>query len=79
MPLRVKAPNQNQPNETSPEFVEVPFENRETHADGQTFHWAHNQVRSFSDEATGEKHAAYAGGATVSFPSEDVVPFDARS
>ena len=81
MPIRVKnAGLNNAPNtgtvEGGPEFVEVPFENRVTTVDGRTFHWAHNQVRSFADDGVAAGHAAFTGGATI---VEDNLPFDARS
>ena len=74
MPIRIKSINTNTPAERSPEFVEVPFENRETTVDGQTFHWAHNQKRSFADDGVGLSHSAFVSGPTV-----DNMPFDSRS
>lgn len=51
--------------ESGPEFVEVPFENRVTEVNGQSFHWAHNERRSFADDGVGVAHGAIAGDPVV--------------
>lgn len=48
-------------------------ENRETTVDGQTFHWAPNQVRNFADEGVGAAHAAQLGSPSI--VREDAIPF----
>lgn len=48
-------------------------ENRETTVDGQTFHWAPNQVRNFADEGVGIAHAAQLSSPSI--VREDDVPF----
>lgn len=55
-----------------PEFVEVPFENRVTVVDGQEYHWAANERRSFADDGIGAGHAAFDGaGANI---IQDTIP-----
>ena len=80
MPIRLRAASLNVEPDTggndSPEFVEVPFENRVTEMNGQTFHWAHNQMRSMPDDGVAAGHAAFAGGATI---VEDSRTGEARS
>ena len=81
MPIRLKRAGLNvAPNtgtiEGGPEFVEVPFENRVTEMDGQSFHWAHNQMRSMPDDGVAVGHASFTGGATI---IEDSFPGEARS
>lgn len=68
MPVKVRrVVVSNNPADTvsAPEFVEVPFENRVTEKDGISFHWSHNQQRSFADEGVGVAHAAIAGDPIV--------------
>jgi hypothetical protein len=52
---------------------DVDLSNRETTVDGQTFHWATNQVRNFLDESVGQRHAAFYGGASII--QEDPIAF----
>ena len=68
MPIRLRAGSLNRAVNTgndSPEFVEVPFENRVTEMNGQAFHWGHNQMRSMPDDGVAAGHAAFTGGATI--------------
>lgn len=45
---------------------------RETTVDGQTFHWARNEVRNFMDDGVGIAHAAF--GTTIN-DIQDTLPF----
>ena len=68
MPIKVRAGSLNNPTNTgndSPEFVEVPFENRVTEMNGQSFHWAHNQMRNLPDDGVAVGHTSFTGGATI--------------
>lgn len=81
MPVKIKRAGLNVAPDTGtveggPEFVEVPFENRTTEYNGQTFHWAQNESRSFADDGVGIAHAAFQGGATI---VQDNLPHDALS
>ena len=79
MPIRVKRASLNRPPDTrdeGPEFNDVPFENRTTTYDGQTFHWGMNEKRSFADDGVGAGHTRATGGATI---VEDNFPFTGRS
>jgi len=75
MPMVVKRITQNNSggSDQGPEFVEVPFENRVTEFDGQSFHWAMNERRSFSDDGVGAGHAA-SDGAGVNIVVDNI-PF----
>lgn len=63
MPIVVKRVSRNNSEGANqgPEFVEMPFENRVTEVDGQSFHWAANERRSFADDGIGAAHAAFDG------------------
>jgi len=76
MPIVVKRVSQNTASagqDQGPEFVEVPFENRVTIVNGQSFHWAANERRSFADDGVGAAHAAFDGtGVNI---VGDTIPF----
>lgn len=81
MPVRVKRTGQNASAGVNqgPEFVEVPFENRVTTVDGQSFHWGPNEVRNFADDGVGAAHAAFDNDAGNNVREDDTVGDGARS
>ena len=57
----------------APEWVDSTQDQREATVDGQTHHFAPNQVKNFADEGVGAAIGAFKGGATII--QEDEVPF----
>lgn len=82
MAIRVKRTGQNAASagqDQGPEFVEVPFENRVTTVNGQTFHWSQNEIRSFADNGVGAAHATFDDDAGNNIREDDIVGDGARS